>query len=91
MSSDVHGDADEQLFASLGITAQAQEHVEQSVIDQVCCSTFELQALPYFASYQLQQVMCCVLLCRLLQPQPLRMQQGLPQLKMVRTDCTRSG
>jgi len=28
-------DADEQLFTTLGITAQAQEHVEQSVIEQV--------------------------------------------------------
>jgi hypothetical protein len=35
MADGAHSAADEKLFAELGVTVQAQEHVEQSVIDQV--------------------------------------------------------
>lgn len=39
MADGAHSAADEKLFAELGVTVQAQEHVEQSVIDQVTLIT----------------------------------------------------
>jgi endonuclease/exonuclease/phosphatase (EEP) superfamily protein YafD len=78
--------ADEHLFASLGITAQAQEHVEQSVIDQVPkCHTMHLR-LGITALAIASRPSCphgCCVLCRPWQQQVLDMQLQHLQQQMV--------